>query len=74
MAAQLKNRQRQFWLLNLPQGDQAREIVFTTAAIGRRLTETLAYADRTESTVSLDEPETLGPNCCSKRRPKPKPK
>jgi len=41
------------------QGDQAREIVGAPTAIGRRLTNALAYAGRTESTVLLEEPESL---------------
>jgi len=59
--AQLEDRQRRFGLrlLSLPQGDQAREIVGAPTAIGRRLTNALAYAGRTESTVLLEEPETL---------------
>ena len=47
------------WLLSLPQGDQAREIVGAPTAIARRLTNALAYAGRTESLVLLEEPETL---------------
>jgi len=60
--AQLENRQRRFALrlLSLLQGDQAREAVSAPAAIGRRLTYALAYAGKTESTVLLEEPETLG--------------
>ena len=59
--AQLKNRQRWFKLrlLSLLQGDQAREIVGAQTALGRRLTNTLAYVRRTESTVLLVEPKTL---------------
>ena len=59
--AQLKNRQRWFKLrlLSLLQGDQAREIVGAQTALGRRLTNTLAYVRRTESTVLLEEPKTL---------------
>jgi len=59
--AQLEDRQRRFGLrlLSLPQGDQTGEIVGTPAAIGRRLTNTLAYARRTESTVLLEEPENI---------------
>jgi len=57
-----KKRQRRFglWLLSLPQGDQAREIVGAPTAIGWRLVNALAYAGRTESTVLLEESETLG--------------
>jgi len=46
--AQLENRQRQFgiWLLSLPQGGQAREVVGAPTAIGWRLTNALAYAGR----------------------------
>jgi len=60
-ATQLENRQRRFglWLLSLPQGDQAREIVGAPTEIGRRLTNALAYAGRVESTVLCEEPETL---------------
>jgi len=60
-ANQLENRQRRFGLrlLSLPQGDQAREIFGAPTAIGRRLTDALAYTGRTESTVLLEEPETL---------------
>jgi len=51
--AQLENRQRRFGLrmLSLPQRNQAREVVGAPAAIGRRLTNALAYAERTENTV-----------------------
>jgi len=58
---QLESRQRRFGiqLLRLPQGDQAWEIVGAPTAIGRRLTNVLAYAGRTETTVLLPEPETL---------------
>jgi len=58
---QLENRKRQFGLrlLSLPQGDQAREIVGAPTGIGRRLTNALAYAGRTESTVLLKKPEPL---------------
>ena len=60
-AAQLENWQRRFGLrlLSLPQGDQAREVGGAPTAIGRRLTNALAYARRVESTVLLEEPETL---------------
>jgi len=59
--AQLETRQRQFGLrlLSLPQGDQTREIFGAPIAIDRRLTNALAHAGRTESTVLLEEPETL---------------
>jgi len=59
---QLENRQRRFGLrlLSLPQGDQARDVVGVPTEIGRRLTNALAYAGRTESTIPLEEPETLG--------------
>jgi len=58
---QLENRQRRFGLrlLSLPRGDQAREMVGAPTAIGRRFTNALAYAGRTESTVLLEAPETL---------------
>jgi hypothetical protein len=46
-------------LLSLPQGDQAREVVGAPTGIGRRLTNALAYGGRTESSVTLEEPETL---------------
>jgi len=60
-AAQLEHRQRRFGLrlLSLPQGDQAREVVGALTAIGRRLTNALGYSGRMESTVLLEEPETL---------------
>jgi len=59
--AQLENMQRRLGLrlLSLPQGDQAREVVGAPTAIGRKLTSALAYAGRAESTVLLEEPETL---------------
>jgi len=59
--AQLEIRQWRFGLrpLSLPQGDQARVVVGAPTAIGRRLTNALADAGRTESTVLLEEPETL---------------
>ena len=59
--AQLENRQRRFGLrlLSLPQGDQAREIVGAPTAIGRRFTNSLAYAGGTERIVLLEELETL---------------
>jgi len=59
--AQLENRQRPFGLrlLSLPLGDQAREVVGAPTGIGRRLTNTLAHGRPTESTVLLEEPETL---------------
>jgi len=58
---QLETRQRRFGLrlLSLPQGDQAWEVVGAPTAIGRRLTNALAHGGRTESTVLLEEPETL---------------
>ena len=60
-ATQLENRQRRFGLrlLSLPQGDRAREVVGAPTEIGRRLTNALAYVGRVESTVLLEEPETL---------------
>ena len=59
--AQLENRQRRFGLrlVSLPHGDQAREIVGAPTAVGRRLTNALAYAGRTENIVLLESPETL---------------
>ena len=58
---QLENRQRRFGLrlLSLPQGDQAKGIARAPTEMGRRLTSTLTYAGRTESTVLLEEAETL---------------
>ena len=60
-ATQLENRQRRFGLrlLSLPQGDQARELVRTPTPMGCRLTNTLGYAGRVESTVLLEEPEAF---------------
>jgi len=60
-ATQLENRQQRLGLrlLSLPQGDQARGIVGAPTEIGRRLTNILASAGRTESTILLEEPETL---------------
>ena len=59
--AQLENRQRCFGLrlLSLPLGDQARQVVGTPTGIRRRLTNALAHGGPTESTVLLEEPETL---------------
>ena len=59
--AQLDGRQWQFVLrrLSLPPGDQAWEIVGAPTAIGRRLTNAVAYDGRSESTVLLEETETL---------------
>jgi len=59
--AQLENRQQRLGLrlLNLPQGDQAREVVGAPTGIGRRLTNTLAYRGQMVSTVLLEEPETF---------------
>ena len=45
--------------LSLPPGDQAWEIVDAPTAIGRRLTNAVAYDGRAESTVLLEETETL---------------
>ena len=61
VTTQLENRQRRFGLrlLSLPQGDQVREVVGAPTAIGRRLTNALAHRGRTESTLLLEEPETL---------------
>jgi len=60
-STQLENRQRWFGLrlLSLLQGDQAKEMVGAPSEIGWRLTNALAYAGRTESTILLEEPETL---------------
>jgi len=57
----MENRQPRFGLrlLKLPQGDQAREVVGTAMGIGRQLTNALAYGGRTESTVLLEELETV---------------
>ena len=59
--AQLENRQRRFGLrlLSLPHGDQARGIVGAPTELGRQLTNALAYAGATQSTVLREEPETL---------------
>jgi len=58
-AAQLKNRQRLgLRLLNYRRG-QAREMVGAPTAIGRRLTNALAYSGRMESRVLLEEQQTL---------------
>jgi len=59
--AQQGNRQHRFgiWLLSLPQGDQARGIVGAPIELGRRLANALAYAGAMESTVLLEQPETL---------------
>ena len=43
----------------LPAGDQAREAVGAPMAIGKRLENALEYSGRMESTVLLEEPETL---------------
>ena len=60
-ATQLENRQRRFGLrlLSLSQGGQAREVVGAPTAIGRRPTNALAHRGQVESTVLLEEPETL---------------
>jgi len=60
-ATQLENRQQRLvlQLLRLPHGGQAREVVGAPTEIGRRLTNALAYARRTESTVLPEEPENL---------------
>jgi hypothetical protein len=61
--AQLENRQRRFGLrlLSPPDGNQAREVVGARSGIGRRLKNSLALAHRgrTETTVLLEDPETL---------------
>ena len=58
---QLENRQPRFGLrlLSLPLGDQARGVVGAPTEIGRQLTNALAYAGAMESTVLLEEPETV---------------
>ena len=70
-AAQLESRQR--WLgvrlFGLPQGGQVREIVSAPTAIGRRLTNALAYSSRMER---LEESETLDTGQLQRRRPKPR--
>ena len=48
-----------WYCLSLPQGGQAREVVRAPTAIRQRLTNALAYAGQTESTVLLEKPETL---------------
>jgi len=59
--AQLQNRQRRvgLQLLSLPQRDQVREVVSAPAVIDQRLTSAVAHAGRAESTVLLEESETL---------------
>jgi len=59
--AQLENWQRRFglWLLSLPDGDQAREVVGARSGIGGRLKNALAHRGSTEMTVLLEEPEAL---------------
>jgi len=42
-------------LLSLPQGSQAGEVVSSSAAFGRRLTEALSHSGRTGGTVFLEE-------------------
>ena len=58
--AELENRQHKFGLqlLGLPQGYTTREVIRARKAIGRRLTNALAYSVRTEATALLEEPET----------------
>jgi len=60
VTTQLENRQRRFrlWLLSLPEGDQAREVVGAPTGIGWRLKNTLAYGGQTERTVLPEELET----------------
>jgi hypothetical protein len=61
--SQQENRQCRFGLrlLSLPDGDQAREVVGARTGIGRRLKNTLKLAHRgsTETTILLEDPETL---------------
>jgi len=60
--AQLENRLRRFALrlLSLPEGEQAREVVGTNTAIGRRLGSVLKYTwTETEKTVLLEEQQTF---------------
>jgi len=59
MESSLGQRRFVLRLLTLLHGDQAREIEGAMVAIGRRLTNALAYGGRTESIVRLEEPETL---------------
>jgi len=61
VTTQLENRQWRFVLrlLSLPQGDQVREVVGAPTAIGRRFTNALASAGWMETTVLLEELETL---------------
>jgi ribonuclease HI len=58
---QLEYRQRRFGLqlLSLPQGGQAREVVSAASDIGQRLDCALRYSGGMESTILLEEPETL---------------
>jgi len=59
---QLENRQRRFglWLLGLPQGEKAREMVSSNTPLGKRLSSALAYTwTETEQTVLLEEPESF---------------
>jgi len=60
-ATRLENRQWWFGLrlLSLPKGGQAQEVVGIPTAIGRWLTNALAHRGQVESTVLLEEPETL---------------
>jgi len=58
---QMENRHQQFRLrlLSLPQVDQTREIVGAPTELGRWLTNALANAGQMESTMLLEEPDTL---------------
>ena len=60
MPAQLESRQRRFGLqlLSLPQGDQE-ERWWVPQQLSGGFTNALAYSGRAESTLLLEEPETL---------------
>jgi len=57
----LANRQRRFGLrlVRLPQEDMAREVVKAPVEIGQLLSNALAYSGRNDSTILLEETETL---------------
>jgi hypothetical protein len=59
--AQQKNRRQCFglWLLSLPDGGQAREVVGAVSVIGKGVKNALANRGRTETTLLLEEPEAL---------------
>jgi len=60
-AAPRENGQRQFALrlLRLPQGNKTKEVFGTKAVMGQWHATALVYTGRTESTVLLEEPETV---------------